>query len=122
LIRSTPTKAHCWLKVAVLTYNPDALGEETGPSSRGKGLFFNLTGSNYTAGAITAWTWGLSRIIDSLEQTPRANINTRKIAITGCSRFGKGVLYGGAFETRVALTIPQEAGVGGNACKCVSFY
>ena len=65
---------------------------------------------------MTAWVWGLSRIIDSLEVTPAAHINTAKIAVTGCSRDGKGALMAGAFEERIALTIPQESGSGGDTC------
>ena len=65
---------------------------------------------------MTAWVWGVSRIIDALELSPRANINLNKLAVTGCSRDGKGALMAGAFETRIALTIPQESGSGGDTC------
>jgi len=63
-----------------------------------------------------AWSWGVSRIIDALEITPSTNIDTTKLAVTGCSRNGKGALVAGAFEERLALTIPQESGSGGSAC------
>ena len=59
-------------------------------------------------------------IIDALEITPSANINTQKLAVTGCSRNGKGALVAGAFNDRIALTIPQESGSGGTACWRVS--
>ena len=65
---------------------------------------------------MTAWVWGASRIIDALEATPKANINLSKLAVTGCSRDGKGALMAGAFEPRFALTIPQESGSGGDTC------
>ena len=65
---------------------------------------------------MTAWVWGVSRIIDALELSPHANINLNKLAVTGCSRDGKGALMAGAFETRIALTIPQESGSGGDTC------
>jgi len=54
-----------------------------------------------------AWAWGVSRIIDALEVTPAARINPTKVGVTGCSRNGKGALVAGAFDTRIALTIPQ---------------
>ena len=92
------------------------MAQQTDTTSRGKGLFYNLYGSGHSASAMTAWVWGVSRIIDALEKTPSANINTQKIAVTGCSRDGKGALMAGAFETRIALTIPQESGSGGDAC------
>jgi len=58
--------------------------------------------------------WGLSRIIDALEITSSARINTSKIGGTGCSRNGKGALVAGAFEPRIVLAI-QESGSGGSA-------
>lgn len=100
--------------IAVMVYTNDNIAQQNGPSSRGIGLFYDLYGANATASAMTAWVWGVSRIIDALEITPEANINTAKIAVTGCSRDGKGSLMAGAFEPRIALTIPQESGSGGD--------
>ncbi len=71
---------------------------------------------------MTAWVWAVSRIIDSLEMTPKAGINLEKIGVTGCSRDGKGALMAGAFEPRIALTIPQESGSGGDTCVSRSVY
>ncbi|KAF8916464.1 Glucuronoyl esterase catalytic domain from Hypocrea Jecorina [Mucidula mucida] len=106
---SIPTPAG----VAVITFNNDDIAAQNSGSSRGQGKFFTLYGSNHTAGAMTAWAWGVSRIIDALEATPAANIDLTKIAVSGCSRNGKGALVAGAFDTRIALTIPQESGSGG---------
>jgi hypothetical protein len=104
-----------------MIYNNDNLGQQnSNPASRGVGLFFELYGANATASAMTAWTWGISRIIDALEMMSKAKINTKKIAVTGCSRDGKGALMAGAFESRIALTIPQESGSGGDTCAYLS--
>ena len=81
--------------------NSDMAQQNDATTSRGVGLFFNLYGKNAMASAMTAWAWGVSRIIDVLEQTPSAHINTRKIAVTGCSRNGKGALMAGALEPRI---------------------
>ncbi|THV02083.1 hypothetical protein K435DRAFT_368841 [Dendrothele bispora CBS 962.96] len=102
--------------IATLTYSNSDMAQQNSASSRGIGLFYNLYGSSHNASAMTAWVWGVSRIIDALETLPSANINTERIAVTGCSRDGKGALMAGAFETRIALTIPQESGSGGDAC------
>ena len=98
------------LQIAVMIYGNSEMAQQNDQSSRGVGLFYDLFGQNATASAMVAWTWGVSRIIDALERTPFANINTQKIAVTGCSRDGKGALMAGAFEPRIALTIPQESG------------
>ncbi|KAI0752287.1 hypothetical protein BC629DRAFT_1584729 [Irpex lacteus] len=102
--------------VATLIFTNDAVGLQNDLTSRGKGLFFDLYGADASASAMTAWVWGVSRIIDALELSPHANINLKKLAVTGCSRDGKGALMAGAFETRIALTIPQESGSGGDTC------
>ncbi|OCH94837.1 hypothetical protein OBBRIDRAFT_721831 [Obba rivulosa] len=107
---------------AVLSYSNSNMAQQNDASSRGQGLFFQLYGTNATASAMTAWVWGVSRIIDVLETTPAANINLQAIAVTGCSRDGKGALMAGAFEPRIALTIPQESGSGGDACWRLSLW
>ena len=62
-----------------------------------------------------AWAWGMSRLIDALEQTPGASDRSARLGVTGCSRNGKGALIVGAFDERIVLTIPQESGSGGSA-------
>ncbi|KAJ9620509.1 carbohydrate-binding module 1 [Taxawa tesnikishii (nom. ined.)] len=101
---------------AVITFAVSQFAQQNGPQSRGVGQFYDLYGSNATASALMAWAYGVSRIIDALEMTPSAKINPRKLAVTGCSRNGKGAMVAGAFDSRIALTIPQESGSGGDAC------
>ena len=84
-----------------------------GSAYRGQGIFYELYGSDHSAGALMAWAWGVSRILDALIATPQAGIDPERIAVTGCSRFGKGALVAGAFDQRIALTIAQEGGSGG---------
>jgi hypothetical protein len=106
--------------VASIVYDNDSIGAESGGASRGTGLFYDLYGHDHPASSITAWAWGVSRIIDAIEKTPEAHIDARRIAVTGCSRYGKGALMAGALDERVALTIPQESGAGGSASWRVS--
>jgi hypothetical protein len=61
-------------------------------------------------------------MIDVLESLPSTPFNLNHIGVTGCSRDGKGALFIGAFETRIALTIAQESGSGGAACWRLSKY
>ncbi|KAJ3039999.1 hypothetical protein HDV00_011554 [Rhizophlyctis rosea] len=105
--------------VAIITFNNDDIAAQQDGSSRGKGKFYDLYGSTHSAGALTAWAWGVSRIIDALETT-NVGINAARIGVTGCSRNGKGALVAGALDDRVALTIPQESGSGGSACWRIS--
>lgn len=69
-------------------------------------------------GKYAAWTWGISRLIDGLEiaTDPDGNpipIDMDHLAVTGCSYAGKMALFAGAFDERIALTIPVESGGGG---------
>jgi hypothetical protein len=62
---------------------------------------------------LVAWAWGVSRIIDVIEASGAEVINPQGIGVTGCSRSGKGAFIAGAFDERVALTIPLESGMAG---------
>ena len=108
------------LGVASVNFPNDDLAAQVNGGSRGMGKFYTLYGSNHSAGAMMAWAWGVSRLIDALEQTPGSKIDTKRLAVTGCSRNGKGALIAGAFDERIALTIPQESGSGGAASWRVS--
>ena len=68
-------------------------------------------------GAYSEWAWGLSRLIDGLEQlgAEQTKIDVKRIGVSGCSYAGKMSLFCGAFDERVALTIAQEPGGGGAA-------
>ncbi|KAM3068924.1 carbohydrate-binding module 1 [Clarireedia jacksonii] len=101
--------------VAIINYSNSNMAQQTDASSRGKGLFYNLYGSSHSAGALLAWAWGVDRIMDALELVPSARIIPQSVGVTGCSRNGKGALVAGAFVQRIALTLPQESGSGGDA-------
>lgn len=102
---------------AVILFNNNDVAAQNGPSSRGKGAFYQLYGADATAGALMAWAWGVSRILDVLAaDTTAIGIDPSRVAVTGCSRNGKGAMVAGAFDERVALTLPQESGAGGDAC------
>lgn len=101
--------------VAVINFPNNKIAEQLNGSSRGKGLFYEMFGSDHSASAMMAWAWGVSRLIDALEKTPSARINAARLGVTGCSRNGKGALTAGAFDERIKLTVPQEPGAGGAA-------
>ncbi len=65
-------------------------------------------------GNYTAWSWGVSRMIDGLDQVKdQLKIDMTKIATHGCSYAGKMSLFAGALDERVALVVVEESGGGG---------
>lgn len=72
-------------------------------------------------GAYSAWSWGISRLIDGLEIVEEdLPIDRHHLAVTGCSFAGKMALFAGALDERICLTIAQESGGGGAAAWRVS--
>jgi hypothetical protein len=106
------------LGIAVIYYDNYKLGQEgTAQASRGKpnpGLFYDIYGGTHSAGLLQAWSWGASRMIDVLQQSGGDVIDYQRLAVTGCSRLGKGAFVIGLFDERIALTIPQEPSTGGD--------
>jgi cephalosporin-C deacetylase-like acetyl esterase len=64
-------------------------------------------------GTIMAWAWGIQRVIDYLV-TDR-DLDPQRIVVVGHSRLGKTALLAGAFDERIAVIIPHQAGMGGSA-------
>lgn len=101
--------------IAVINFNNNEMGAQSGGGSRGTGKFFDLYGSNHTASSMTAWAWGVSRLVDVIASSNGSIIDHTRLGVTGCSRNGKGALMVGALDERIALTVPQESGAGGSA-------
>ncbi|MBI5387760.1 MAG: DUF4038 domain-containing protein [Verrucomicrobia bacterium] len=83
------------------------------PDQRGLQKFYRQPDPADDCGTIGAWAWGLQRAVDYLVTAP--GIDARRIVVTGHSRTGKAALLAAAFDERIALAIPHQAGCGGSA-------
>ena len=62
-------------------------------------------------GALRAWAWGASRVVDYLEADP--NTDGARVGIEGLSRYGKAALVAMAYEPRLAIGFIGSSGAGG---------
>jgi hypothetical protein len=99
--------------VAVINYDPLAVGKEGTPRTNKQGAFYSIYGSSSSTGLLMAWAWGVSRLIDVVAQSDGSILKADALGVTGCSRYGKGAFVIGAFDQRIALTMPIESGSAG---------
>lgn len=64
-------------------------------------------------GALRAWGWGLSRLIDYFAGSRDSMVDAKKVCIEGVSRYGKAALVAEAFDPRVAAGFIGSSGEGG---------
>lgn len=98
---------------AVISFDPYTVGKEGTGRTNKQGAFYDIYGSSSRTGLLMAWAWGVSRIIDVLEASGGSVLRADATGVTGCSRFGKGAFVAGAFDQRIALTMPIESGTAG---------
>jgi hypothetical protein len=97
---------------AIINYDPYSVGKEGTGRTNKQGAFYTIYGATSQTGLLQAWGWGVSRIIDVIESNG-GSILKPVVGVSGCSRFGKGAFLIGAFDQRIALTMPVESGSAG---------
>ena len=103
---------------AVAAYcNQDVAADWTGPGVASGGVFrvfgprdLDRRGPSEW-GILSAWAWGMSRVLDWVETEPL--LDAKRVAAVGLSRNGKAALVAGAFDTRFAMTVSCCSGCSG---------
>ncbi|MBV8115777.1 MAG: acetylxylan esterase, partial [Silvibacterium sp.] len=62
-------------------------------------------------GALRAWAWGASRVLDYFETDK--SVDARQVGIEGHSRYGKAALVAMAYDPRFAIAYISSSGEGG---------
>jgi hypothetical protein len=114
------TQVHTWelepsidRGYAVATYYCGDVEPDNNDPAGGVREAIHTGGASDNWGIIAAWAWGMRRAVDYL--VTDKDIDARHIALVGHSRLGKAAILAGAFDERVALVIPLQAGCGGTA-------
>lgn len=103
---------------AVITYDYNKVAAD---NTTRTGAFYDVYpyGDSWTeqTGALAAWGWGASKIIDALEQELGSvyHIDPANTILTGVSRCGKATAIAGVYDKRIRISVPTCSGAGGMA-------
>jgi len=104
--------------IAICSYDPKAVQPDTGAGGAMSSYLIGLVNKGQwrkpeDAGALVAWGWGVSRLIDRFAHDP--DFDADKVAVEGHSRYGKAALVTAVYDDRVAVVWPSDAGALGTA-------
>jgi hypothetical protein len=97
--------------------NPGSIQADSGMNNLRQGII-GLTNKGQPRkpddwGALRAWGWGVSKLIDYFEANPDSKVDPKKVGIEGVSRYGKAALVTQAFDPRVGVALVASSGEGG---------
>ena len=103
--------------IGTCSYNPTALQPDSGGANLSSYLIGLMNKGNWRKpsdpGTLVAWGWGVSRLIDAFQNDP--DFDGDKVAVEGHSRYGKATLVTAAYDDRVVVAWPSDAGAMGTA-------
>lgn len=108
------------LGFAACGYTQTLLQPDAGGANTSSYLIGLINGGNWRKptdpGALVAWAWGVSRIIDEFANDPDPyGPDADKVAVEGHSRDGKATLVAAAYDQRIVAALPSCGGEGGTS-------
>lgn len=96
---------------AIAFYNGDLAPDDKNPVfTNGIYRIYGERGAD-TWGALSAWAWGASRVLDWIETEP--TLDASHVAVVGHSRGGKAALLAGVTDRRFAMACSNDSGCSG---------
>lgn len=96
----------------VCSYNWSAVQPDNGGDAMSSFIIGLINKGNWRTpadwGALAAWSWGISRLIDFFETDP--DVDATRIGVQGLSRFGKAALVAAAYDDRIGAAFPSSSG------------
>ena len=104
--------------IGTCSYNPNAVQPDNGNNGALSSYIIGLANQGNwrdpnDPGSLVAWGWGVSRLVDYFENDP--DLDADKVAVEGHSRYGKATLVTAAYDERIVVAWPSDAGAMGTA-------
>lgn len=99
--------------IGVALFDRTSLANDVQGEGRRHGALYELY-PEYTFGALGAWAWGYSRVVDALLKLDF--VDPDWIIFTGHSRGGKTAMLAGVLDKRAAIVNPNDTCAG--SCSC----
>lgn len=103
--------------IAIALFDRTELAHDVMHEGRCKGPLYQ-TYPEYTFGAIGAWAWGYSRVVDALEKIGLTDMSC--VTFSGHSRGAKTAMLAGILDQRAAIVHPNETNAG--SCSCYRIH
>ena len=108
--------------LAVVVYKDLVNDNQDSKFDDGLGKYFGLDKDRKgdSAGKISLWAYGASRVLDYMINEMSDEVDTEKVAVIGHSRLGKTALWCAAQDERFVASISNNSGYGGAASSKMS--
>ena len=103
--------------IGTCSYTPTGVQPDSGGGNLSSYIIGLVNKGNWRKpddpGSLVAWAWGVSRLVDRFASDP--DFDADRVGVEGHSRYGKATLVTAAYDDRIAVAWPSDAGALGTA-------